>query len=84
MVVLESVTCPSCGSPLDSEASVCPYCHSSSPNTAPWQARAAGDWQWTYAVAIIGGAAFILALLSDTLFGTQWITELFRLFKRGE
>jgi hypothetical protein len=76
MVWAGPIQCPNCGSPIDAEASVCPYCFSSSPHTAPWQTFAVGQWWWAYIPIFAGLAVFIVAFASDELFGTLWIPRL--------
>ena len=84
MVWAGSVECPNCGSPVDTDASVCPYCYSSSPHSAAWQINSLGEWWWTYVPVFVGLAVFILAFASDTWFGTQWISQLLELIKTGD
>jgi hypothetical protein len=70
------VRCPDCQLPIDVDASVCPYCYSSSPASAPWNASP-DRTRWP-AVALIFGvcAALVGALLSDAYFETRFLQRL--------
>lgn len=83
MVWAGSLQCPNCGSPIDAEASICRYCFSSSPHTAPWQTWRIGQWWWRYIPIFIGLGAFIVAFVSDQLFGTLWMQRLLEMISRS-
>lgn len=78
------VTCPNCGSPIDSGASVCPYCYSSTPYDAPWQGQRIGESWWMFIPLFAGLAIFTVALASDSWFGTHWIGQLLELIRNTD
>lgn len=69
MAFFGSVSCPSCGCPLEADACVCPYCHSTSPASAPWQG---GSW----VVASILAAILLGVWACDHFYGTQFLESL--------
>lgn len=76
-----SVQCPNCQSPIDSEASICPYCYSSSPHTAPWQVNRFGQWWLAYVLIF---AVFAVIVISDGWFGTTWLPKLLEALKESD
>jgi hypothetical protein len=76
MVWAGLVQCPNCGSPIDTDASVCPYCCSAIPRSAPWRGVFVGEWWWTYVAIFAGLAMFVVTLVSDTWFETHWTKQL--------
>jgi hypothetical protein len=75
------VVCPNCGLPIDSDVSVCPYCYSTEPQTAPWQPRGVGRQWWSYALLFVGMAVFVAAMVSDAYFETRWVSQILEYFK---
>jgi hypothetical protein len=60
------ITCPNCQCPISDEHRVCPYCYSTAPATAPWQAWGSG---WELQAILVG--ALILCILCDLFLDTR-------------
>lgn len=71
-----SVKCPNCDSPIDTDTTVCPYCYSSSPQSAPWRSFGGGDWRWISIPIFAGLVLLLAALASDSWFETRWLPRL--------
>jgi len=70
------IVCPNCESPISSDASICPYCYSTAPMSAPWKQ---GSWGL---VALIGFLA-ALALVSDRFLGTHLLQTAWEFLRKG-
>lgn len=55
MAYIGPARCPNCNSPVDTDAMVCPYCHSTAPASAPWQSQLTLPWLVVGAVLLLGG-----------------------------
>ena len=69
------IACPDCQSPLDSEALVCPYCHSTAAASSPWKCRLTAGWM----AAICG--LLVALLCCDRFLGTNLMRQLWELLR---
>jgi hypothetical protein len=70
------VECSDCGSPLDADSSVCPYCYSSRLHSELYQTDALGVGWWVFGHATVGLITVGVLLASDTWFGTSLLPAL--------
>jgi hypothetical protein len=66
MTFLGRIACPDCDLPLSSDQSVCPYCFSRAPATAPWQGWGS---RWEIQAVVVG--AIIVCVLCDLFLDTR-------------
>ena len=60
------IACPDCHCPISDDCSVCPYCYSYAPASAPWKATfISPTWQ------LILAGALILCVLCDLFLETR-------------
>lgn len=71
------VKCADCELPVEIDALVCPYCHSTAPSRGPWH----GTWTSAAIMAIIAVVLFLVAWLCDHFWGTGLVAFLLSLFK---
>jgi hypothetical protein len=73
MSYLGPIACPNCDSPINDDALVCPYCHSTAPASAPWNA---GSLELTAVLAVLLGSIWAI----DHWSGTQYLKTLVAMF----
>ena len=82
MAYIGRVECPSCRNPLDVDARVCPYCHTST-RGAPWRhGFPEANW-WTFLGVGTLFVALVGVMASDQYLGTNYMETVLEHLRRA-